>query len=168
MSTLDLSIIGNGTYSALLDQRGKIVWSCLPRFDSDPRFCALLNDHRDSEWGFYDVELFDLVEAKQTYRHNSAVVETNLKDKHGGMIQITDFAPRFRQYGRMFRPVMLIRQIRPLAGTPRVRIRIRPVYAYGQERPETTRGSNHVRYVMPDKTLPEAATATKIGNPRLN
>ena len=153
MSTLDLSIIGNGNLSALLDGRGKIVWSCLPRFDSDPRFCALLNDHRDSEWGFYDVELFDLVEAQQTYRHNSAVVETNLKDKHGGMIQITDFAPRFRQYGRMFRPVMLIRQIRPLAGTPRVRIRIRPVYAYGQERPETTRGSNHVRYVMPDLTL---------------
>ena len=88
MSTLDLSIIGNGSYSALLDQRGKIVWSCLPRFDSDPRFCALLNDRRDGEKGFYEVELLDLVEAEQQYRHNSAVVETVLKDKHGGVIQI--------------------------------------------------------------------------------
>lgn len=153
MSTLDLSIIGNGNYSALLDQRGKIVWSCLPRFDSDPRFCALLNDHRDGDKGFYDVELFDLVEAKQGYRRNSAVVETVLKDRHGGMIQITDFAPRFRQFGRMFRPAMLVRQVRPISGTPRIRIRIRPTFDYGQGRPETTRGSNHIRYVMPDLTL---------------
>ena len=42
MSTLDLSIIGNGNINALLDPRGKIVWSCLPRFDSDPIFCDLL------------------------------------------------------------------------------------------------------------------------------
>ena len=153
MSTLDLSIIGNGSYSALLDQRGRIVWSCLPRFDSDPRFCALLNDHRDGDKGFYDVELFDLVEAKQEYRHNSAVVETVLKDRHGGMIQITDFAPRFRQFGRMFRPTMLVRQVKPVSGTPRIRIRVRPAFDYGQGTPETTRGSNHIRYVMPDLTL---------------
>ncbi len=153
MSSLDLSIIGNGNISALLDRRGRIVWSCLPRFDSDPRFCALLNDHRDGDLGFYDVELLDLQEFDQTYRHNSAVVETVLKDKNGGAIEITDFAPRFRQFGRMFRPVMLIRQVRPLAGTPRIRIRVRPSYGYGEGRAETTRGSNHVRYVMPDLTL---------------
>ncbi len=153
MSTLDLSIIGNGNYNALLDKQAKIVWSCLPRFDSDPRFCALLNDHGGGDKGFYDVELFDLAESRQCYRHNSAIVETTLTDKHGGKIQITDFAPRFRNLGRMFRPVMLIRQIRPLAGTPRIRIRIRPSYGYGQDRPDTTRGSNHIRYVMPDLTL---------------
>lgn len=153
MSTLDLSIIGNGNYSALLDQRGKIVWSCLPRFDSDPRFCALLNDHRDGDKGFYDVELFGLVEAKQAYLPNSAVVETVLEDKHGGKIQITDFAPRFRQFGRMFRPTMLVRQVKPVSGTPRIRIRVRPAFDYGQGTPETTRGSNHIRYVMPDLTL---------------
>jgi len=153
LSTLDLSIIGNGNYSALLDQRGKIVWSCLPRFDSDPRFCALLNDHNDGDSGFYDIELFDLVEAKQEYRPNSAVVETVLKDRHGGLIQITDFAPRFRQFGRMFRPAMLIRQVKPISGTPRIRIRIRPTFDYGRGRPETTRGSNHIRFVMPDLAL---------------
>ena len=153
MSSLDLSIIGNGNYSALLDRRGRIVWSCLPRFDSDPRFCALLNDHRDGELGFYDVELLDLKQSEQSYRHNSAVVDTVLRDKNGGAIEITDFAPRFRQFGRMFRPLTLIRQVRPLAGTPRIRIRVRPSYGYGEGRAETTRGSNHVRYVMPDLTL---------------
>jgi GH15 family glucan-1,4-alpha-glucosidase len=153
LSTLDLSIVGNGNYNALLDQRGKIVWSCLPRFDSDPRFCALLNDHHDGDKGFYDVELFDLVEATQAYRPNSAVVETVLEDKHGGKIQITDFAPRFRQFGRMFRPAMLVRQVKPISGTPRIHIRVRPAFDYGQGKPETTRGSNHIRYMMPDLTL---------------
>ncbi len=153
MTTLNLSIIGNGNFSALIDSQGKIVWSCLPRFDSDPRFCALLNDHQDGDKGFYQVELLDLAEAEQAYRGNSAVVETRLKDHNGGIIQITDFAPRFHQFGRMFRPGMLIRQVTPLAGTPRVRIRVRPTFGYGQGEPERTRGSNHIRYVMPDLTL---------------
>ena len=153
MSTLDLSIVGNGSFNALLDPRGKIVWSCLPRFDSDPRFCALLNDHRDGEKGFYEVELLDVASTEQVYRRNSAVVETRLTDRHGGMIQITDFAPRFRQFDRMFRPGMLVRRVAPLAGTPRIQIRVRPTFDYGQGKPETTRGSNHIRYVMPDLTL---------------
>jgi GH15 family glucan-1,4-alpha-glucosidase len=159
VSTLNLSIIGNGSFNALIDPRGRIVWSCLPRFDSDPRFCALLNDHNDGEKGFYEIELLDCVEARQNYRPNSAIVETVLTDKLGGMIQITDFAPRFRHLGRMFRPGMLIRQVAPLAGTPRVRIRVRPTFGYGQGRPETTRGSNHIRYVMPDLTLRLTTTA---------
>ena len=159
MSTLDLSIIGNGSFNALIDSRGRIVWSCLPRFDSDPRFCALLNDHRDGKKGFYDVELFDLAEDHQQYRENSAIVETVLTDKQGGKVQITDFAPRFRYLGRMFRPGMLVRLIAPLAGTPRIRIRLRPTFGYGEGRPETTRGSNHIRYVMPDLTLRLTTTA---------
>ncbi len=153
MSDLNLAVIGNCNFSALLDSRARIIWCCLPRFDSDPRFCALLNDHKDGERGFYDVELLDLMESQQRYHHNSAVVETILRDSHGSAIQITDFAPRFKQFGRVFRPAMLVRQIVPLSGTPRIRIRLRPAFGYGQNRPEITRGSNHIRYVMPDLTL---------------
>ena len=57
LSSLNLAVIGNCNFSALLDSRARIVWSCLPRFDSDPRFCALLNDHDESEKGIFDVEL---------------------------------------------------------------------------------------------------------------
>ena len=153
MSDLNLAVIGNCNFSALLDSRARIVWCCLPRFDSDPRFCALLNDHKDGERGFYDVELLDLRESQQRYHHNSAVVETILRDSHGSAIQITDFAPRFKQFGRIFRPGMMVRQIVPLSGAARIRIRLRPAFGYGQHRPETTRGSNHIRYVMPGLTL---------------
>ena len=153
MSTLDLAVIGNCAISALLDSRARIVWTCLPRFDGDPVFCSLLNDHEDGEKGFYDVELFGFVRSEQNYQPNSAVLVTTLYDEMGGALEITDFAPHFKQFGRVFRPMMLLRLIRPLAGTPRIRIRLRPNYDQGQERPETTRGSNHIRYVMPDLTL---------------
>lgn len=78
---------------------------------------------------------------------------TTLYDEHGGVVEITDFAPRFKQYGRIYRPMSLVRHIRPRKGVPRIRIRVRPTYDYGRARPETTRGSNHIRYVMPDLTL---------------
>ncbi len=40
--SLDLGIVGNGSISALIDRRGSIVWCCVPAFDGDPVFCALL------------------------------------------------------------------------------------------------------------------------------
>lgn len=157
MSSLDLAVIGNCSFGALLDRHARIVWCCLPRFDSDPVFCSLLNDREggggEEGGGFFEIELFDLSHSEQRYRRNSAVVETRLYDRNGGAIEIRDFAPRFKQFGRVFRPIMLIRRIRPIAGTPRVRVRLRPAYGYGAERPTTTRGSNHVRYVMPDQVL---------------
>ncbi|MFQ6017540.1 MAG: glycoside hydrolase family 15 protein [Kiloniellaceae bacterium] len=153
MSTLDLAVIGNCSVGALLDSRARIVWACLPRFDGDPVFCSLLNDHEDDGWGCYEVELSGFAWSEQSYRYNSAVVVTRLYDETGGAVEIIDFAPRFKQFGRIFRPMILLRQIRPVAGTPRIRIRLRPAYGYGAHRPETTRGSNHIRYVMDDLTL---------------
>lgn len=153
MMSLDLAVVGNCTFGALLDKHARMVWCCLPRFDSDPVFCALLNDHGDGETGFYEVELFDLSHSEQSYRRNSAVLVTRLYDRNGGAVEITDFAPRFKQFGRVFRPTMLARRIKPIAGTPRVRIRLRPAYDHGAQRPETTRGSNHVRFIMPGQVL---------------
>jgi len=40
--SLALGAIGNCAASALVDGRGRIVWSCWPRFDGDPVFHALL------------------------------------------------------------------------------------------------------------------------------
>ena len=44
MSNLNLGVIGNCSFGALVDSVGDIVWCCLPRFDGDPIFCRLLND----------------------------------------------------------------------------------------------------------------------------
>src|SRR5213080_3768398 len=47
-------------------------------------------------------------------------------------------------------PMMLVRRVKRLAGSPRIRVRLRPARDYGRERPATTCGSNHIRYVGPD------------------
>ena len=40
--SLALGVIGNCAFSALVDAHARIVWCCLPRFDGDPVFNALL------------------------------------------------------------------------------------------------------------------------------
>ena len=37
---LELGVIGNCAIAALVDPSGTIVWSCFPRLDGDPVFCA--------------------------------------------------------------------------------------------------------------------------------
>jgi GH15 family glucan-1,4-alpha-glucosidase len=147
MQTLDLAVIGNCVVSSLIDKRARHVWHCHPRLDTDPIFCALLDDENG---GFMDVELEGVASAEQAYRRNSAILETTLTDNRGGKILVTDFAPRFKQFGRMFRPAMLIRRIEPMGGTCRVRIRVRPQFHYGSVEPKTTRGSNHLRFWSDD------------------
>jgi len=39
-ANLDLGVIGNGSFGALVDAQARVVWSCLPAFDGDPAFCA--------------------------------------------------------------------------------------------------------------------------------
>ncbi|MCP1373966.1 glycoside hydrolase family 15 protein [Dyella lutea] len=148
---LELGVVGNGTVAALIDRRGSIVWSCLPTFDADPAFCALLSPRGGGgDWG---IELLDLACSGQQYDPNTAVLITRLHDHHGGAIEITDFAPRYRTHGRMFHPVMLVRRVRPLHGSPRVRVLMRPRNRYGAEVPPATGGSNHLRYRLADTTL---------------
>ncbi len=42
LRNLDLGLIGNCSVGALVDRQAQIVWCCLPRFDGDPVFHALL------------------------------------------------------------------------------------------------------------------------------
>ncbi len=153
MSSLELAMIGNCNIAALIDQRARIVWGCFPRLDGDPMFCALLLDHGEAEAGYFDIELKGLVRTEQRYRRNTPIVETILHAEDGSALQITDFAPRFKQFGRTFRPMMIAREIKPLAGLPKIRIRLRPLANYGAEVPERTQGSNHIRYVGHGLTL---------------
>jgi GH15 family glucan-1,4-alpha-glucosidase len=148
MNSLDLGLIGNGTISALITPQAEVAWACFPRFDGDPAFCSLLRDPIDADQaGFATVELLDLVRTEQEYLLNTPILVTRLHDASGSGIEITDFAPRFRQHGRMFCPMTMVRRIRPLAGNPRIRIRVRPACQYGRQAADRTRGSNHVRYL---------------------
>lgn len=148
---LDLALIGNCRVAALIDTGGRIVWWCFPRFDSNPAFSRLLSG--DDEKGFADVVLADLAKTKSGYVRNTAIVETELEDRHGGRVRITDFAPRFVHFERTFRPPQIVRRITPLGGLPRIAIRVRPTHGYGRPTTEFSLGSNHIRYHGPGPVL---------------
>ena len=149
--SLNLGVIGNCAISALIDSQGDIVWSCLPRFDGDPVFNALLQP--GDAGSRFAIELEDLVSTRQAYEPNTAVLRTTLTDRSGNSVEITDFAPRFHSRSRYFRPVTLVRKVRPLHGAPRIRVRLKLSFDWGKTEPVITRGSNHVRYVGPQMTL---------------
>jgi GH15 family glucan-1,4-alpha-glucosidase len=144
-ASLSLGVVGNCAFSALIDPRGRVVWSCLPRFDGDPVFHALLGG--DDGAGEFAIEIEHLARSSQTYEPNTAVLRTELWDTKGQGLVITDFAPRFASRGRFFRPTMLVRRVHLLQGAPRIRVRLTPRFDWGAKAPTITSGSNHVRYV---------------------
>jgi len=150
--TLELGVVGNGSYAALIDARSRVVWCCLPAFDGDPACCALL-EPRAHDAGYVEIALEDLHSSSQRYLENSAVLVTTLRDTRGGALEVLDFAPRHKRFGRIFHPTMLVRRVRPIAGAPRIRIRVRPLADWGARVPERTWGSNHLRYLLTDLTL---------------
>ena len=87
-----------------------------------------------------------MTEFSSEYVRNTAIVTTVLTDSRGGKVRITDFVPRFRQYERVFRPPQLYRIIEPIAGLPRITVRMRPTCEYGKPLPHRSLGSNHIRY----------------------
>jgi Glucoamylase and related glycosyl hydrolases len=151
---LDLALIGNCTVSALVDRRGAIVWCCMPRFDGEPIFQALLDGGRElDDAGVLAVELEGFARSEQAYDPGTAVLRTRLFDGAGEGIELVDFCPRFFQRDRAFRPAQLIRRVRPLVGHPRVRFIVRPRGDWGASEPAVTRGSNHARYLLPNFVL---------------
>ena len=148
--SLELALIGNCAVGALVDARGTLVWACLPRPDSEPLFHALVDSAEGwPHHGAFAIELEGMVRAEQAYDPGTAVLRTRLHAARGEAIEITDFCPRFMQRDRWFRPAQIVRRVRPLIGHPRVRLRVRPSGGWGEDVPVMTRGSNHLRYVLP-------------------
>jgi GH15 family glucan-1,4-alpha-glucosidase len=153
---LQLFPIGNCAASALVDEAGRMVWACAPRVDGDPFFSSLLSGRQPAgldAQGFWAVEMEGLAACAQAYERNTPILRTELADAAGAKLEILDFCPRYRQLGRIYRPLAFVRIIRPLAGAPRIRIRLRPTINYGERPAATTVGSNHVRFVGGPVTL---------------
>lgn len=151
--TADLNLwpIGNCQVSALIDQGGRFVWGCVPRVDGDPAFSALLGDG-EPETGYWAIELEGCVRTDQHYLRNTPILVTRHEDARGNVVEVTDFCPRFTRNGRVYRPTAFARIVRPVAGSPRVRVALRVATNWGDPA-DTTTGSNHIRYLMREQAL---------------
>ncbi len=142
MSLSDIALIGNCQLSALVSRSGGLVWACMPRFDSEPVFAALLDA---SDGGEFTIGAADGRPGIQKYIPNTNVVETRF-DSADGSFRILDFAPRFIMFDRSFRPTKLVRIVEPISGTPRIRVRCDPVIGWGRQRPRREFGSHHISF----------------------
>ncbi|MDR6789357.1 GH15 family glucan-1,4-alpha-glucosidase [Sphingomonas sp. BE138] len=158
MTTLDLWPIGNCQVSALVDRAGRFVWGCVPRVDGDPLFSSLLGGEAP-ESGYWGIALEDSVSIEQEYIRNTPILVTTHRDSHGGAIEVIDFCPRFQREGRTYRPVAFARIVRPIAGSPRVRIALRPTCGWGGGCREQVGGSNHLRLLLDTLALRLTTTA---------
>ena len=82
----DLGMIGDGSTAALVGLNGSICWLCLPRFDSEPLFCGLLDRERG---GHFDIAPDGLIEARQRYTPDTGVLVTELRSATG-VVRLTD------------------------------------------------------------------------------
>lgn len=141
--TYDLGLIGNCAFQALIDTKGDLKWLCWPKFDSSFIFGSLLDEEKG---GTFAIEPDRPIhKTKQYYRKNTNVLCTEVTTEDG-KYKITDFAPRFENYDRHYRPLMLVRKIEPLKSVPRIKVICEPRGEYGKVEPEVMPGSSHLRY----------------------
>ena len=138
---LNYAIIGNCGYSALV-RNGVVEWLCWPRMDSSFVFGALVDAERG---GLFAVEPAHEATCEQVYLENTNVLRTLFRGR-SGTFELIDFAPRFREHDRFFKPTMLVRILRPIDGEPLVRVRCRPTYDYGRLQAQHWLASNHIHY----------------------
>lgn len=139
----EMGLIGNCSYMAYVDKKANIRWMCLPRFDSSFVFGSLLDEDKGGEFSVTPAGSFD---SRQYYISNTNVLCTEFKCEYG-TFRVIDCAPRFSQYERHFKPLMLVRKLEVIEGMPRIKVRCRPRGNYGESAPEVVIGSNHLRFL---------------------
>lgn len=149
MTLADFGLIGNCQCAAHIRRDGAMAWACLPRFDSEPVFATLLDRDRGGE--------FIIGPARggmgtQRYLPNTNILETRFEDADG-IFRVLDFAPRFMQHERSFRPTKFVRIVEPISGTPRIRVKCDPILGWSKARPRREYGSHHVSFLGYDAEL---------------
>ncbi|ERJ57279.1 glycoside hydrolase family 15 protein [Sphingobacterium paucimobilis] len=136
-------IIGNCAYIAHVGKDSNINWLCWPSFEDSFVFGTLLDEHKGGRFSITPPG--DILHSSQHYIENTNILCTTIESAEGSY-RITDFAPRFEQYERYYKPLVLIRKIEPISGHPKVRVVCDPKYHYGEASFQKSRGSNHIQF----------------------
>jgi hypothetical protein len=149
VQNLDLALVGNSTIAALIDADATDRLGLLPALrQRRPLLLAPARAQEDADFGFFAIDLADFAGAEQRYEPDTAIVVTTLRDSRGGAVEIVDFAPRFGASGACSARRCWCGR----CGASR-----KPAHHgaaasranYGESPPETTQGSNHIRFLTP-------------------
>jgi len=148
--TYDTGIIGNCAFLAHVNKNTNIDWLCWPRFDSTFIFGGLLDKKKGGTFSILPTEDYT---SNQHYLENTNVLITEITLKSGYSYRVTDFAPRYFEHQRYYKPLMLIRKIEPIEGSPRIVVKCEPVSDYGNVKLRVNRGSNHIQFLDGDENI---------------
>jgi alpha,alpha-trehalase len=122
----DHGLIGDGTTAALVGRDGSVSWLCVPRFDSPPLLCSLLDAERG---GRFLVSPDSLRASRQRYLPDTGVLVTELQGPEG-TVEVTD-ALSLRSGADLAEGVPgarheLVRLVEVTAGRVRLRVELAP------------------------------------------
>jgi GH15 family glucan-1,4-alpha-glucosidase len=160
----DYGIIGNAYTAALVSRDGSIDWLCLPRFDSESVFAALLGEPKHGRWLIAPEG--PVGERSRRYRGETGILETRFETADG-CATIIDFMPLAASEDQ----VDLIRLVRGDKGRVRMRTELILRFDYGcgipwvrshLNGPSAVAGPNAIQIVTP-VTLRGTPELTTVG-----
>jgi GH15 family glucan-1,4-alpha-glucosidase len=88
----DYALIGDCQTAALVSRNGSIDWLCLPRFDSEACFAALLGQSEHGRWLIAPRD--EPRRITRRYRENTLVLETDIETDSGAITIVDCMPPR--------------------------------------------------------------------------
>jgi GH15 family glucan-1,4-alpha-glucosidase len=142
----DYGLIGNMLSCALVARDGSIDWLCLPRFDSDACFAALLGTPENGLWRISPLD--EGATVSRRYRPGTMVLETTFETEEGATT-IIDFMPIASDEEH----VDVVRLVRGDRGRVRMRCEFILRFGYGNTVPWVQKADFGVRAVAGPDTV---------------
>ncbi len=140
----DYALIGDLETAALVSRDGSIDWLCLPRFDSDACFAALLGDEHNGQWRIAPTTTEGPVsrqgEVSRQYLGDSLILQTRWQTM-SGVVRVLDFMPP-----RTDAPV-IIRIVEGVEGSVEMETLLRVRFGYGKIVPWARRMDHAIRCI---------------------
>ncbi|WP_219417046.1 glycoside hydrolase family 15 protein [Pseudonocardia nigra] len=131
----DYGLIGDTQSAALVGYDGSIDWLCLPRFDSEACFAALLGDERNGRWLLAPAGGHRATGRR--YRPDTLVLETDFTTADG-TVRVTDCMPVRKGLPDVFR------RVEGLSGRVRMRSEMVLRTGYGRVVPWVRQTGRHL------------------------
>jgi GH15 family glucan-1,4-alpha-glucosidase len=125
----DYAMIGNCETAALVARDGSMDWMCLPRFDSDACFAALLGTPDNGRWLIAPA---GKSRTNRRYRPDTLILETEFATAEGSVL-LTDFMPLNTKTPK------IIRVVRGIEGKVHMQTELVIRFDYGLTVPWVTR-----------------------------
>ncbi len=122
----DYAIVGDMQSVALICTDGSVDWLCLPRFDSEACFAALLGTHEHGQWRIAPDAASGTATATRRYAGDTLILETDWETSDGA-VRVCDFMPPRADDD----PPVLVRIVTGLRGTVDMNVTLRVRFGYG-------------------------------------